>query len=505
MARGLLREEAYPNDPGAKAGVEHIETHISHLFLTRDLVYKLRKPVFFGFVDFRTLEQRHADCLNEVRLNRRLAPDVYLGVAPVLRGPSGPEIGDVDEFIATPLAEHCVVMRRLPHGYDGESLLQSGHLSAEQIALLARRIACFHQKSSIVWSASSDSWLDDTWSAVEANLDEIDDATVTGDDRRLLDTVRKRTRSEHALRRSALAARLDAGRVVDGHGDLRLEHVWFEPGRPRPLVIDGVEFSQELRRIDPVSDLAFLTMDLRWNLRDDLAERALSEYASATDDYGIYEVVAYFEAYRACVRAKVAHLQRPTARVKDHEKIDAARRGRLELAARLLEPPENGRLVVLCGDLGTGQRAVAHELERSVGGVVLSSDELRPDASSSDQAAIHRDLLRRARPVLASGRTAILDAAFSRAAWRREALDGAAQLGVEPLLIETRCSDPVTMPRRTRDPRARRGAPYASRPGDERRVEHEPTDDWPEETRLRLDTAADSWRARASRFVASHP
>lgn len=503
IAEGLLRADAYPKDPSATRGIEHIETHISHLFLTRDFVYKLRKAAYFGFLDFRTLEQRHADCLNELRLNRRLSPDVYLGVAPVVGAPERPSISDVDELITTPLAEHCVVMRRLPHGYDAQSLLEAGRLSEDQIELIARRIARFHEMNTLVWSTSADAWTEHISSAFEASLDEIDDATTTGHDRHILANVRERSRAELEERRDALATRLDAGRVVDGHGDLRLEHVWFEPGRPQPAVIDGVEFSQELRRIDPVSDLAFLTMDLRWNLRDDLAERLLSEYAATMDDYGAYAVISYFEAYRSCVRAKVAHLKRPAARMREHQQLDTARRERLDLAARLLEPRDNGRLVVLCGIVGTGKSTAARELARSVGGIVLSSDELRPGVRSSERTEIHRGLLRRARPVIESGRTAILDATFSRAAWRREALDAAAKLGVDPLLIETSCNPSKAMQRLAE--RKARGDASDAGPEDYERsaAEHEPPDDWPEGTRLRLDTTADSWRRRASRFVLS--
>jgi len=339
FADGLCTADAYPDDPSARRGVEHVETHISHVFLTGDLVYKLRKAIRFGCLDFGTLEKRHADCLHEVQLNRRLAPDVYLGVAPIQVEGGRPRVGETDEFISTPLAEHCVVMRRLANGFDAATLVRAGRITEGQIDLLADRIARFHDDNAIVWSASRDEQADVAAEAMQSTIGEIDDASLTGDDRLLLETVRERSASGFETRRGTLASRAASGRIVDGHGDLRLEHVWFEPGRPEPVVIDGVEFDQDSRRIDPASDLAFLTMDLRWNLRSDLAERLLGRYANTADDFGLYEVMACFEAYHSCVRAKVAHLKRPTASLRDRDRLDTVRHEHLELAAELLAPP----------------------------------------------------------------------------------------------------------------------------------------------------------------------
>ena len=150
LLRSLAQPSAYPNDASAASGVEQVQTHISHLFLTPDRVYKLRKAVNLGFVDFTTRSERNADCVREVQLNRRLAPDVYLGVAPLEKDPGGfivGELADTPPAALTDASEHCVVMRRLPTGRDALSLLSAGRLTRRHIDAVAERIASFHQEN----------------------------------------------------------------------------------------------------------------------------------------------------------------------------------------------------------------------------------------------------------------------------------------------------------------------------------------------------------------------
>ncbi|HEX5064575.1 MAG TPA: hypothetical protein VFY49_00540, partial [Myxococcota bacterium] len=136
----LKRAEAYPHDPSARE-ILHIQTHLSHVFLSDERVYKFRKPVDLGFVRFASREARNGDCLREVALNRRLAPDVYLGVAPLEQEGGKVRVGEPADGLASPSLEHCVVMRRLPEGRDAASLLASGALEAAQVDRIARTFA----------------------------------------------------------------------------------------------------------------------------------------------------------------------------------------------------------------------------------------------------------------------------------------------------------------------------------------------------------------------------
>src|SRR5262245_47759936 len=141
----LRRPTAYPHDASAAAGVEWVQTHLSHVFLTRERVYKLRKAVDLGFVCFAERAERNADCLREVALNRRLAPDVYLGVAPIEVSPSGARVGSLGQALSGD-GEHCVVMRRLPAGRDALSLLERGCLPVQGLDRAAEAIAAFHAR-----------------------------------------------------------------------------------------------------------------------------------------------------------------------------------------------------------------------------------------------------------------------------------------------------------------------------------------------------------------------
>src|SRR5262249_46012030 len=301
----------FPRDPSAATGVEWIQTHLSHVYRTGDRVYKFRKPVDLGFVRFASRAERNADCLREVALNRRLAPRVYLGVAPLCGTRARPVIGTPAESLASDPAalEHCVVMRRLPEGRDALSLLEQGKLSEAQLDALATRIARFHAAHGLGAPApfSREEWLERCTAPAEQNLHPLADARdlVRAEDLTLARDLAHAFEVEHADR---FERRRRDGRAVDGHGDLHLQHVWFERDHADPIAIDCLEFSESLRRIDAAADAAFLAMDLRYRGASSLAGRFLRSYARESDDFDLYSVVDYFLSYRAGVRAKVAAL-----------------------------------------------------------------------------------------------------------------------------------------------------------------------------------------------------
>jgi hypothetical protein len=298
---------------------------------------------------------------------------------------------------------------------------------------------------------------------------------------------------------------------VDGHGDLHLQHVWFESDEAEPLLIDCIEFREDLRRIDPAAEVAFLSMDLVYRRRPRLAERFLGTYAEASDDYGFYELVDFYACYRAAVRAEVAALAARDPAVPPAQRRAAAGSARrhLALAARSLEP-RAGALVLVCGGIGSGKTTAASILAGELGGPVIASDRLRKrlagialeqrlGAGSYDpasRAAIYEKMLERAAPALRSGRSVVLDATFARREWRDRAAACAADLGVLAYLIETRAAEAVVLERLRR--RARAGTD-ASDAGPELlrqdRAAFETTADWPRARRFRIDTDAPRWRA----------
>ncbi len=378
LVAGLAVRSAYPDDASAARGVHQIQTHLSHVFLTAERVYKLHKSVRFGFVDFSTRALRNADSLRELRLNRRLAKDVYLGVAPVERDGGVIHLGPLRDALSPSAAgardpEHCVVMRRLPEGRDALSMLERGVLGERHVDAIAARIAAFHAENGMGAPApfAPEVWLARIAAPVRESFNEVERSGALAARSRAAGARALALLSRHAQR---FERRRAAGRVVDGHGDLHLAHVWFERDDAPPLAIDCLEFRDDYRQIDAASEVAFLAMDLEYRGRRDLAERFLRRYAEASDDYDLYGVVDFFTAYRAAVRAKVACL---AAR---DEIVPAEQRARAEesagqhlgLAEAALAEPRRGSVVAIAGIVGSGKSTVAQALADATGGVVTT-------------------------------------------------------------------------------------------------------------------------------------
>jgi aminoglycoside phosphotransferase family enzyme/predicted kinase len=510
----LGRADAYPHDPSADLALEQIQTHLSHVFLTGRRVYKFRKSVDLGFVCFTSREERNSDCLREVTLNRRLAPDVYLGVAPLERSDRGVRIGSVGPSLSSDAAEHCVVMRRLADGRDAFSLLEAGQLREAHIDRIAMAIARFHAAAGLGTPApfTAKGWLRRCAGPVADNLRLLADSPADVAPRGTLEAIvalARRFEAEHADRFER--RRLD-GRAVDGHGDLHLQHVWFEADDAEPLVIDCLEFSEALRCIDAASEVAFFAMDL-W-------------YASESDDFDLYRVVDYFMSYRAAVRAKVAAIAAGEVEIDATQRARAAEsaRAHLELAATALASREKGCLVLVGGAVGAGKSTAARALADAHRAVVISSDRVRKhllgiapteraSASSytpAQKARVYAELLPRAAAVIGSGRAAILDATWGRRQDRETVLRWARRRGVRAFFVEARCAGEVARER------LRRRAEAADDASDADASLHrasaaafEPATEWSREARAAVATDDPDWRQRllevARRFFDPFP
>ena len=460
LVAGLCDSAAYVHDPDAVDGVETIQTHISHVFLTASRVYKLRKAVNLGFLNFGTRAVRNRDCLRELTLNRRLAPDVYLGVAPVRLTGADVQVGAVRESVSSPDLEHCVVMRRLPQGRDAVSLIERGEFSADHADAISRVIVRFHERHRLGRPApfSPEAWLTAISTPVADNFTPI--AGVIDDAR--LPRLARRTGDILDTHREQFETRRVEGRAVDGHGDLHLAHVWFEADDTDPLCIDCIEFSDRLRQIDAASEVAFMAMDLRYRGHTDLADRFLRRYAADSDDFQLYSVVDYFLSYRAAVRAKVAAIAAVETEVPDAQRraARASASRHLDLAIDALFSRGPGAVVVMAGVVGTGKSTAAQEVAEGLGGTaVISADLIRKRLAGLDpldrtDAAldagiyteditqrVYRGLLDRAESVVGSGRVAILDATFSDPDQRSRAAAFATAQDVPFLIIETRCGE----------------------------------------------------------------
>ncbi len=299
-------------------------THISVVLLAGDYAYKLRKPLDLGFLDFSTPEKRRRACEDEVRLNRRLAPDVYLGVVPVTRGPEGPRFGGEGEVL-----EHAVRMRRLPPGATAAARLERGELDRESLERVARRVARFHREA----ASGPEIARYGRWEVVAGNARENFEQTVghVGDvvTAAVHDRTRELTERELRRRRGLIEERAEGGAPRDTHGDLLLEHVYLFPDREPPgdvVIVDCIEFNDRFRYADPVADAAFPVMDLTVRGRRDLARRFADAYFAASDDPDGRRLLDLYVSYRAAVRAKVRGISARQADLPAGERREARRR-----------------------------------------------------------------------------------------------------------------------------------------------------------------------------------
>jgi aminoglycoside phosphotransferase family enzyme/predicted kinase len=413
--------------------VERIQTHISWVFLLENDVYKLKRPVDLGFLDFRTVEKRRLACEAEVELNRRLAPTVYHGVVPIGQTADGTfHVNGPGEIV-----DWAVHMRRVPDAERADNLLQRGKLSHVHLDAIAARLADFHSLAEhgprIAAFGSPENFAPNvrenfaqTRRYIERFMSYRDAAELENWQRNYLQD------RAHLLRE-----RVEQKRVRDGHGDLRLEHVYVEPSGI--TVLDCIEFNDRFRYADVCADVAFLSMDLEALGRGDLAELFLARYARYANDYDLYGVVDFYESYRAFVRAKVASFT-AADETNDYETRERAWQQARHYALLALSakraPLVAPVVIAIGGTLASGKSTLADRLGLELAAPIVDTDRIRKhlagrlplDALSAPpfrgaysveaSEQVHSELCRRASVVLASGRPIIVEASFRTAAQR---------------------------------------------------------------------------------------
>jgi aminoglycoside phosphotransferase family enzyme/predicted kinase len=463
LIEALSDPSAYPD---AADAVEVRQTHISVVFLAGSFAYKVKKPVNLGFVDYGTSERRRHFCEEEVRLNRRLAPDVYLGVAPVVRDGDRVRLEGEGEAV-----EWAVKMARLPDAAALRARLERGELTAEALGELADRLAAFHASAEGGERVAASASFEVVARNARENFEQAAPQAGVTLSRAVLDRLKVRTESALARLRGVIEDRAARGVARDTHGDLRLDHVYWFPERTRPndwVVVDCIEFADRFRHADPVADVAFLAMELTHSGRDDLAAAFSEGYLRASGDGQGGALLPFYKAYRAAVRGKVEGMK-----LAESEIPEAGRRAARELARSLwmvaLRELEDGRGrpgVVLVGGLpGTGKSTLARDLAARAGLTVIRSDEVRKELAGragQDSAAApfgeglytpewddrtYAECLRRADAIVYEGGRALVDATFREEARRRLFLDAALRWGVASCLLLCRADPGVVRAR----------------------------------------------------------
>jgi aminoglycoside phosphotransferase family enzyme/predicted kinase len=452
----MMRAQIYPDGPSL---VELRQTHVSYVFLAGDYVYKIKKPVRFDFLDASTLARRRQLCLDEVRLNRRLAPDVYLGVVAIVRREGGELVlgeagGGAGE--AGAVVEWAVRMRRLADATMLDRMVARRAVSVAQIRAIAARLAAFHGAAATGqgWKYGSAAAV---WRLVGGNLEELAHDRADAIAPAGLAELERFLHRTIELRWSLLNRRARGARVCEGHGDLRCEHVSL--AGDMIAIIDCVEFSEGLRYVDVASEVGFLAMDLDRLGARGLADELVGAYREASGDADLPLLVPLYKIHRALVRAKVESLTSRDLAIAPAQRDAAALAagGYVELALDLAREARPA-LVVVCGLSGSGKSTVARRLADRLGFHWLRSDEIRkglagvaPTKRLSDNYAAgayspeftrktYGALLDAAAARLREGAGVILDATFAAPAYRAAALALAERAGVPPLFVECSAS-----------------------------------------------------------------
>ena len=427
---------------GAMSGHDYFvatETHSAVILLVGNQALKFKKPVDLGFLDFTSLEQRRVACEREVELNRRIAPDVYQGVDHLV-GPDGQ------------IREYVVAMRRMPDDRRLASLIAAGAPVESCLRQVARQVAAFHASAKRGRAIAAEGTRDAIrrrWTDTFRQLRALDSLAVSG---AVLDEVERLTLEFLNGRADLFDARVAAGRVLDGHGDLLADDIYCLVDGPR--ILDCIEFDDRLRWLDQLDDAAFLAMDVEYLGCPDLAQQYLDWYAEFAADPAPMTLRHHFLAYRAFVRAKVGCFRYSQG---DADAADVARR-HADLALSHLRT--GAVALILVGGLpGTGKSTLAGALADTLGGIVISTDRVRKELAgvSPEESAgapygqgiytpqwterVYAEVLHRAEELLRLGEHVIVDASWVSEPHRSQARR-LAQATVSRL-VEVRCTAPT--------------------------------------------------------------
>lgn len=484
-------------------GFQLIETHISWVLLTGMYAYKIKKPLNLGFLDFSTLDKRRHYCEEELRLNRRLAPEIYVDMvsitgshdAPRLRGPGEP-------------IEYAVRMVQFPQEAQLDRVLARGELTHDILDRLCDRIAAFHAETPSAAQDSPFGLPERLYQPIKENFEHI--LPVLEAQRRQTDRLRVlRSRTDAAYRRlyETFILRKREGLVRECHGDMHLANIALFHGEI--VIFDCIDFNESLRWIDVMSELAFLVMDLEERGHPELARRALNRYLEASGDYAGLDVLRFYQVYRAMVRAKVAciRLHQGALDSDESERLTAQYQGYLALAEAYTQPLHPA-VIIIHGLSGCGKTTVTQALLERWDAIRVRSDVERKRLAGLKATELSRSgldggiytaelteqtygrLAELARRMVYAGYPVIVDAAFLKRAQRLTFRDLAYGLNVPFVILDMQAPEAVLRSRVAERQRAGRDASEADLAVLARQIAtHEPLDADEQPLAIRLDTS----------------
>lgn len=457
LLEAMMSTNFYPHQP---AVVELVQTHISYVFIAGDIVYKVKKPVNFGFLDFTSLEKRKFYCEEELRLNKRLAPSIYLDVLPIAQDSAGNLfLGGTDHVV-----EYAVRMKKLPLEKMLKTLLASGNADEKIMDAVSRKIADFHR------SAETGGRIDEMGRIAtirhnqEENFVQTEKYINTIIPQYQYDFIRNYVDIFLEKKKILLEKRITDHKIRDCHGDLHLEHICIAD---EIIIFDCIEFNERFRFGDVAAEVAFLTMDLDFNGYPQQAQNFVQSYLKYSNDADMPALLNFYRCYYAYVRGKVISFKYDQKEIPANERTQIVKTAAryFDLAYNYASTLEKPVLILTAGLIGSGKSYQARHMAPQLGAKVIRTDVLRKEMLNLSPAEKHHDnfgagiysdvITRRtydksyelAERIIGQGQSVIIDASFRSRDERREAMNLAQKLGVPFYIIECFCPDEVARKR----------------------------------------------------------
>lgn len=457
LVESMSKPAFYPHGPES---VELIQTHISFIFIAGQRVYKVKKAVDFGFLDFTTLEKRKHYCNEELRLNRRLAPETYLDVVEISDNDSGHLVLGKGKMTV----EYAVVMAKLPQDRMLKKLIGEKTFDPSIMSDVARKLAEFHRQAETGGKIDEMGGVETIRRNHKENFDQTEkyiDRVIPGFQFHFLKAyIFDFMKRHHDL----FCNRVKNHRIRDCHGDLHLDHICLENGI---IIFDCIEFNERFRYEDVAAEVAFLAMDLDFNGYLDHSNHFVQAYIQYAGDHDISVLLPFYKCYYAYVRGKVTSFRSDDQAVNSIERENAATVASryFDLAYRYAARLERPTLIIMAGLMGTGKSVLARNLSLLLGAETIRTDVLRKELLNLPPTQRHHDnygegiytdeitsktyarALQWAEEKLRSGRSAIIDASFSKREYRLKALETASRLGADHFIIECVCHGDIVQER----------------------------------------------------------
>ncbi|MCD6230415.1 MAG: AAA family ATPase [Dehalococcoidia bacterium] len=448
LVESLLKPQAYSHDT---RNIQLVQTQMSFLFLTGDYVYKVKKPVNLGYLDYSTLEKRRYFCHQELELNRRLCPHAYLEVAPIVQQDTEFHVDGTGNIV-----EYTVKMKQLPQERMMDVLLTQGKVTSEMISQVAKKLAHFHHKAHTGPEIAAFGKLDVITQNTSENFSQTEKYIDVSLSSPRYNRIKRYTEDFTKNNNELFRKRVEQGRIKDCHGDLHTAHVCFTDDI---CIYDCIEFNERFRYSDVASEIAFLAMDLDHRQAHSLSRHLIDAYVKLSGDDDLLGLLQFYQCYRAYVRGKVESFKLDDPYFSATEKESILQTAKEYFGLAYSYTRNKPLLLITSGLVGTGKSTVAQAIAREFGLSVISSDVIRKTLANITPTEHHfeqyhqgiyspdfsrktyKHMFQQAWNILSQGESVILDASFGRRDDRQHARELAELQNANFIIIECQANE----------------------------------------------------------------